>query len=199
MERFDRRRVPRPVLASGRANLSPPHDTIRYDAAFDRHETRSALSRMQALARAAEYFDSGAFRADLARRVAFRTESQVPEQQSMLARYLTDELLPSTERLGFKGRIVDNPVAGRGPFLIAQRVEGRDLPTVLIYGHGDVVRGHAADWRAPLDPWSIVVEGDRWYGRGTADNKGQHTINLGALASTLARAPTAVSASTSRC
>ncbi len=57
---------------------------------------------------------------------------------------------------------------------------------MLTYGHGDVIRGYAAQWRAPLDPWSLVVEGERWYGRGTADNKGQHSINLGALASTLA-------------
>ena len=35
-------------------------------------------------------------------------------------------------------------------------------------------------------PGRSVVEGDRWYGRGTADNKGQHSINLGALASMLA-------------
>jgi acetylornithine deacetylase/succinyl-diaminopimelate desuccinylase-like protein len=30
-------------------------------------------------------------------------------------------------------------------------------------------------------PWTISVEGNRWQGRGTADNKGQHTINLAAL------------------
>lgn len=144
------------------------------------------MSRLQALARAAEYFDSGAFRADLARRVAFRTESQAPEKRAELRHYLSEELLPSLTRLGFTGRVVDNPVPGHGPFLIARRVEGPDLPTVLSYGHGDVVRGYDAQWRAPLDPWSIVVEGDRWYGRGTADNKGQHSINLGALASTLA-------------
>jgi acetylornithine deacetylase/succinyl-diaminopimelate desuccinylase-like protein len=151
-----------------------------------RENTRSALSRAQALAHAAAYFDCGAFRADLARRVAFRTESQAPEQHAVLGRYLTDELLPSATHLGFTGRVVDNPVPGRGPFLIAQRTEGRGLPTILIYAHGDVVRGYDAQWRAPLTPWSIVVEGDRWYGRGTADNKGQHTINLGALASALA-------------
>lgn len=34
-------------------------------------------------------------------------------------------------------------------------------------------------WRPGLDPWRVTVEGDRWYGRGTADNKGQHTIFLG--------------------
>ncbi len=144
------------------------------------------MSRLQALTRAAEYFDSGAFRTDLARRVAFRTESQAAEQHAVLGQYLSDELLPCAQRLGFTGRIVDNPVSGCGPFLIARRVEGRDLPTVLVYGHGDVIRGYASQWRSPLDPWSLVVEGDRWYGRGTADNKGQHSINLGALASVLA-------------
>jgi acetylornithine deacetylase/succinyl-diaminopimelate desuccinylase-like protein len=160
---------------------------IRYDAAFRRGEpTGNALSRLQALARAADYFDSGAFRADLARRVAYRTESQVPEQQAVLGQYLRDELLPCVQGLGFTGRVIDNPVAGGGPFLIARRVEDARLPTVLSYGHGDVIRGYAAQWRTPLDPWSLIVEGDRWYGRGTADNKGQHSINLGALASALA-------------
>ena len=34
----------------------------------------------------------------------------------------------------------------------------------------------------------VAVEGDRWYGRGTADNKGQHSINLAALGACCARA-----------
>jgi acetylornithine deacetylase/succinyl-diaminopimelate desuccinylase-like protein len=141
---------------------------------------------LQALSNAAEYFDSGAFRADLARRVGYRTESQDTERGALLEAYLADELLPSTARLGFTGRIVENPSAGYGPFLLARRREDATLPTVLMYGHGDVVRGYDAQWRKPRKPWSISVEGDRWYGRGTADNKGQHTINLGALSSTLA-------------
>ncbi|EPN73041.1 hypothetical protein A234_19110, partial [Pseudomonas syringae pv. actinidiae ICMP 19101] len=33
--------------------------------------------------------------------------------------------------------------------------------------------------------WKVVERGDRWYGRGTADNKGQHLINLTALEQTL--------------
>jgi len=144
------------------------------------------LIRSQALAHAADYFDSGAFRLDLGRRVAYRTESQEPERAAQLRSYLSDELLPSAEHLGFTGRVIDNPAAGCGPFLLARRREAADLPTVLMYGHGDVVRGYDAQWRKPRDPWSITIEGDRWYGRGTADNKGQHTINLGALASVLA-------------
>ncbi|MBP0652351.1 M20/M25/M40 family metallo-hydrolase, partial [Mycobacterium tuberculosis] len=40
--------------------------------------------------------------------------------------------------------------------------------------------------RDGLAPWTIAVEGDRWYGRGTADNKGQHSINIAALAAVMA-------------
>nr|WP_218157647.1 M20 family metallopeptidase [Saccharopolyspora shandongensis] len=140
-----------------------------------------AVSREVAVERATQYYDSGAFRSDLARRVAFHTESQDPQRADVLRQYLADEIAPAVERLGCTARIVDNPVPGGGPFLIAHRHEDDALPTLLTYGHGDVVLGHDAQWRDGLDPWRITVEGDRWYGRGTADNKGQHTINLAAL------------------
>ena len=32
-----------------------------------------------------------------------------------------------------------------------------------------------------LEPWRMIEDGDRWYARGTADNKGQHAVNLAAL------------------
>src|SRR5262245_64925146 len=63
--------------------------------------------------------------------------------------------------------------------------EGAAL-TVLIYGHGDTVRGLDESWRAGLSPWVLTVEGKRIYGRGTADNKGQHSINIAALAAVVA-------------
>ncbi|MEK7361570.1 MAG: M20/M25/M40 family metallo-hydrolase, partial [Pseudomonadota bacterium] len=72
-----------------------------------------------------------------------------------------------------------------GPFLFAERIEDSGLPTVLSYGHGDVIRGQAEQWRAGLDPWVLTRDGDRLYGRGSADNKGQHSINLGALEAVL--------------
>jgi acetylornithine deacetylase/succinyl-diaminopimelate desuccinylase-like protein len=144
------------------------------------------MTRRSAIDHAAHYFDSGTFRADLARRIVYRTESQELKSAPTLRAYLGDEISASIARLGFESRVVDNPDAAHGPFLIAERRESDALPTVLIYGHGDVVRGYDAQWRTPLDPWSISVEGDRWYGRGTADNKGQHSIVLGALASAIA-------------
>ena len=142
-------------------------------------------TRADALAAAGRWFDDGKLLAELRRRVALRTESQEQGRLPQLTAYLTDEIAPSIAPLGFTWQVIDNPVAGFGPFLIAERHEGDRLPTVLTYGHGDVVRGYDEQWRTGLSPWTVVVEGDRWYGRGTADNKGQHTINLAALARVL--------------
>ena len=48
------------------------------------------------------------------------------------------------------------------------------------------MRGLDDQWRPGLLPWALTEEGDRWYGRGTADNKGQHALNLAALEAVLA-------------
>ncbi|MEQ1518000.1 MAG: M20/M25/M40 family metallo-hydrolase, partial [Usitatibacteraceae bacterium] len=142
------------------------------------------MSRAASIAEAHAYFDTRSFHADLARRVAMPTESQNPDRASDLHAYLADELTPSLAKLGFVCKIFENPKKG-GPFLIATRSEGTDLPTVLSYGHGDVIRGLDAQWRAGLAPWKLTEEGEKLFGRGTADNKGQHTINVGALQSVL--------------
>lgn len=145
---------------------------------------QSPSTREQAIAAAFNAFDSGGFYADLQRRVAFRTESQNGANPALGA-YLADEVSDTLEHLGFTTRVVENPVAGGPPFLIAERHEAEGLPTMLTYGHGDVVRGYDEQWRAGLKPWEIVVDQDRWYGRGTADNKGQHSVNFAALAAVL--------------
>lgn len=144
------------------------------------------MSRDAAIARAEDYFDSGAFQTDLSRRVAIPSTSQEPSHAGALRDYLEQELRNCLEALGFTCAILDNPVDDSGPFLIAERMEDPSLVTVLTYGHGDTVRGQDDSWRDGLAPWKLVLEGDRFYGRGTADNKGQHTINLGALAAVLA-------------
>jgi len=138
------------------------------------------MTRAAALAAAEQYFDEGGFAADLARRVAIPTESQVDERLPVLASYLTDEIAPTLARLGFKNAIFDNPVRG-GPMLIAERREEGARATVLGYGHGDVIRGLEPQWHEGLSPWELTPRGERLYGRGTADNKGQHSINLAAL------------------
>lgn len=131
------------------------------------------------------YFEDGGFREDLARRVAIKTESPEPEQRPELYRYLETEMTPYLEALGFECAIYENPRSDAGPFLVAHRVESDDLPTVMTYGHGDVVRGYDDQWREGLNPWILTEDEGRWYGRGTADNKAQHTINLAALKTVL--------------
>jgi acetylornithine deacetylase/succinyl-diaminopimelate desuccinylase-like protein len=143
------------------------------------------MSRDLAIARATEYFDTGAFKGDLARRVAIPTESQNPVRAGELVRYIEAEMKPALEALGFRCRVLRQP-PWRGPFLFGERIEGEGLPSVFGYGHGDVIRGLDGGWREGLSPWQLVETDGRYYGRGVADNKGQHSINLGALAAVLA-------------
>ncbi len=139
------------------------------------------MTRESALSKATVYYDEGRLIEDIARRVAINSESQIPESRPQLMRYLRDEIGPALERMGFTSEILDNPVAGGGPILVAERIEDERLPTMLTYGHGDVIRGLAEQWRSGLDPWTLVQEGSRYYGRGSADNKAQHSINMAAL------------------
>jgi hypothetical protein len=81
--------------------------------------------------------------------------------------------------MGFASRIVDNPVAAAPS----------SSPSA-----SRVVAADGADYGTATSSWVTTrngaracrrgrsrVDGDRWYGRGTADNKGQHTINFAAL------------------
>jgi acetylornithine deacetylase/succinyl-diaminopimelate desuccinylase-like protein len=145
----------------------------------------ACMTRAAAIDRAEAYFDCGAFKADLARRVAIATESQNPDRVQELHRYLDAEMKPAFEALGFGCRVLTHPKA-RGPFLLAERIEDPRLPTIFGYGHGDVIRGLEAGWREGLSPWRLSEVDGRWYGRGVADNKGQHTINMAAMGAVLA-------------
>lgn len=139
------------------------------------------MTAQQAVQQATAYFDSGEFQRILARRVAWRTESQRDDRDAALQDYLQQEIAPQLQALGFTLQLIDNPHAAGRPFLVAVRMEDPALPTLLSYGHGDVVFGDDENWRSGLSPWQLVEEGDRWYGRGSADNKGQHCVNLAAL------------------
>jgi acetylornithine deacetylase/succinyl-diaminopimelate desuccinylase-like protein len=139
-------------------------------------------TRGGAVERARSYVESGRFETDLARRVTFRTESQkLPASLPDLHRYLDEEIAPAFARLGFSTRVYDNPLEGQAPVLLASYAEDDGLPTVLGYGHGDVIRGLEDQWTKGKGPWVTARDGDRLYGRGTADNKGQHTLNMAAL------------------
>lgn len=143
-------------------------------------------TREEAVARALAGFDQGGFRERLAELVAIPSTSQEPEHAPDVARYLDAAIRPWLERLGFRVSIHPNPEPPAGPILVAERLEDPSRPTVITYGHGDTVRGLEAQWSEGIEPWRLIERGERWYGRGTADNKGQHALNLAALEAVIA-------------
>lgn len=143
------------------------------------------MSRAAAIARAQSCFDSGQFRETLARRLAIPTESQNPDRLPVLTQYLEGEMRPAFEAMGFKCSLLTHPKSP-APFLFAERIEDPAATTVLGYGHGDVIRGLDREWHEGLSPWTLTEREGRWYGRGIADNKGQHTVNMMAMSQVLA-------------
>jgi acetylornithine deacetylase/succinyl-diaminopimelate desuccinylase-like protein len=143
-------------------------------------QKEKSMTRADAIAQARQQLHSGEFLAELDRRVAYRTESQNPERPEALRGYLVEELQPAFSQLDFSTKLIESPT-GKSPYLLAEYRESPSAPTVLMYGHGDVVGGMAGEWRDNLDPWRTTISGNRVYGRGTADNKGQHSINMSAL------------------
>jgi len=138
------------------------------------------MTRAAAIARAHDILHSGEFLRALDQRVSYQTESQNPEKREALRTYLTEDLQPAFSQLDFATRLIESPT-GKHPYLLAEYRESGSAPTVLMYGHGDVVDGMVGEWRDNLDPWRTTIAGNRVYGRGTADNKGQHSINMSAL------------------
>jgi len=59
-------------------------------------------------------------------------------------------------------------LAQRTPLIFIE-IPGDPRETILLYGHLDK-QPEMAGWRSGLDPWKPVLEGDRLYGRGAADD-----------------------------
>jgi acetylornithine deacetylase/succinyl-diaminopimelate desuccinylase-like protein len=147
--------------------------------------TSMTPDRETVLQHATAAFDSGAFFDGLADLVALRTESQNPTGGAALVAYVERAIPEKLAGLGFTFVQFANPVRGGGPLLLAERIEDPKATTVLYYGHGDVVLGMEGRWSKDRDPWTLTAEGRAWFGRGTADNKGQHWVAISALRSVL--------------
>ena len=145
-----------------------------------------AGTREGAIAVAQGLYDDGVYLAHLRSLVAVPTESQMPDRLPDLHHYCAKVLPGVMEGMGFDIHLLENPNPGRGPVMLATRIEDPSLPTVLVYGHGDVVRGLGGKWTDGRDPWAVTQVGDLWYGRGTVDNKGQHLIAIEALRAVIA-------------
>lgn len=89
--------------------------------------------------------------------------------------------LPDSETRGGEGAF---------PLVVAEWFFGADLPTLLIYGHGDVVVVDAAEWTkisSPFEAAVLTVNGEkRLYGRGCSDDMGGWISHLAALQAWLA-------------
>jgi acetylornithine deacetylase/succinyl-diaminopimelate desuccinylase-like protein len=69
---------------------------------------------------------------------------------------------------------------GRTPVLFME-IPGHSADCILLYGHLDK-QPEMSGWRAGLDPWTPVLEGNRLYGRGGADDGYATFASLTALA-----------------
>ncbi|MGV8935596.1 MAG: M20 family metallopeptidase [Allorhizobium sp.] len=141
-------------------------------------------TRSAAVDLAQSYLDDGSFETTMRRRVAIPSASRIPDNKADLWAYVTDKMQPQFERMGFSTRILENDEAP-GPFLLAERIEDPAFTTILQYGHGDVVAGLEGQWEEGLSPFEMTSRNGRWYGRGTADNKGQHSVNIAAIEAVL--------------
>ena len=98
------------------------------------------------------------------------TDSRHVEDVRANAMWLKSQL----EDLGLKTGLHETP---GNPVIVArnEKVEGR--PTVLIYGHYDVQPVDPLElWDSP--PFEPEIRNGKIWGRGGADNKGQHFVHI---------------------
>jgi cysteinylglycine-S-conjugate dipeptidase len=77
------------------------------------------------------------------------------------------------------------------PVVIGEIPAADGAPTVLLYGHYDVVpAGDESEWESP--PWEATERDGAIYGRGTADSKSNVLVHVGALRAWNGRPPVGV-------
>ena len=139
----------------------------------------------KALENSNNWFADGEFFDKLSSLVNIVTDSKNAVSVEDLTSYYTDGLSDILTELGLQTEIIDNPIKGGPPFLIGKRIESSELKTILLYGHGDTVPLQEGQWFEEIIPNELKIIDNKIYGRGVADNKGQHLINLLALLSVL--------------
>lgn len=73
---------------------------------------------------------------------------------------------------------------GSNPYAYGEWLGAPGKPTVFLYAHHDVQPiNFVEDWQSP--PWALTPRDGRLYGRGSADDKGAITAQLGAIAAFL--------------
>ncbi|MBI2373182.1 MAG: M20/M25/M40 family metallo-hydrolase [Deltaproteobacteria bacterium] len=86
---------------------------------------------------------------------------------------------------GVHAEILDTPGA---PLVVGTLSSDPAHPMITVYNHLDVQPANEPEWRT--DPFKLVIDGDRYLGRGTTDDKGPAlTALLGAVAANKAGVP----------
>ena len=118
------------------------------------------------------WLDGQPYLQELIEYVNLPSRSHRPEEVQTASRFAMDLMARSGLR-----NIRAIPTEGN-PVLFGE--VGMGERSVLIYGHYDVQpEGDPALWNSP--PFTAELRGDKLFGRGTADNKGQHYAHLLAL------------------
>ena len=101
---------------------------------------------------------------------------------SLTGEGIADQVAFLRERLAGWGFAVEVHPTSSHPIVYAEAGPKHARFTWLLYGHYDVYPADEKQegWRTP--PFEPVVEGDRVWGRGTGDNKGQHLAMLHSIA-----------------
>jgi acetylornithine deacetylase len=123
----------------------------------------------------------------LARLVAFDTTSHTSNLP------LADFLAEYLDRPGVRIERNRSPDGSKTNLVVTVGPPREDRRGLVLSGHMDVVPALEAEWRS--DPFTLVVDGDRYVGRGTADMKGflaLATNRFAALTPTTVRRPLAL-------
>jgi acetylornithine deacetylase/succinyl-diaminopimelate desuccinylase-like protein len=122
----------------------------------------------------------GRVRPELAELVAIRSVADPrqfpPEECARAAQWVLDAFAG----VGFADAQLAEMADGSQAVLGSRPCPDPDAATVLLYAHYDVQPPlKEAEWRTP--PFELTEAGGRWYGRGTADCKGNILMHLTAL------------------
>ena len=108
----------------------------------------------------------GEFERVLEQLVEIPTVSVEPDRKAEVRRG-ADYAVTLLESCGAKATLWET--AGH-PIVHARFDRGGDVPTVTVYNHLDVQPAEGDDWKTP--PFDFVRQGDRYFARGTTDDKG---------------------------
>ena len=108
----------------------------------------------------------GEFESVLEKLVEIPTVSVEPERKADVRRG-ADYAVSLLESCGAKATLWET--SGH-PIIHARFDRGGDVPTVTVYNHLDVQPAEGDDWKTP--PFTFVRQGDRYFARGTTDDKG---------------------------